>query len=144
MTRLKALGKWSLRLSPMILLVMSTFNFVEPGQAGLARDRLSGDLTVQSAGIHWTSPTTFVTTIETRPQRVCVPSTAHSAPSCRLVQFDISHYREFVAVEGWSYYWLRNRFSFNSGYETYRGFRDVLRGYAFSTEPYPFVKVMTQ
>lgn len=127
-----------------IIAFLSTFNYVEQGNAGLAWNPISGQITLQKAGMHWTAPTTLVTTVETRPQRLCLTSSAQAAPNCRLVQFEERYYKEFVAVEGWRYYWFNNRLSFNFGHpETYRGFRDVLRGYAFSAQRYPFIKTLS-
>lgn len=38
-----------------------------------------------------------------------------------------------------------NRFSFNGSYpEEYRGWRDVMRGYAYSTKRYPFIKILEE
>jgi len=127
-----------------ILALFSSFTYIEQGEAGITWNPLTGETGFQKPGIHWTSPLTLVTKIDLRPQRMCLTSSAHAAPNCRLVQFDERYYREFVAVEGWRYYWFDNRLSFNSGHEeTYRGFRDVLRGYAFSAQRYPFIKVLS-
>jgi hypothetical protein len=80
--------------------------------------------------------------VDTRPVRVCITSTSRSF-DCRLVQFQPSEYREFVATQGFYYYWWSNRISFNAGYdEEYRGMKDVLRGYAYSAKPYSFVKTL--
>lgn len=122
---------------------LTMFNYVEQGEAGLTWNPFTGELGMQQQGMHISSPLMRVAIIETRPQRVCITSTAQAAPNCQLVQFDETLFREFVAVEGWRYYWLSNRISFNSGHtETYRGFHDVLRGYAFSAKPYRFIKRM--
>lgn len=126
------------------LFLLSTVNYVEQGQAGLVWKPIMGEVSLQEKpGFYFTSPFTLVSTIELRPQRVCLTSAAHSAPNCRLIQFDPKQYKEFVKVEGWSYYWFANRISFNLGHpETYRGFRDILRGYAFSAHQYPFIKTL--
>lgn len=136
--------KWiALAILPLAAF-LSTFNYVEQGRAGLGWNPLTGEVFLQKPGMHWTAPTTLVTTIELRPQRLCLTSAAQAAPNCRLVQFNPEYYREFVAVEGWQYYWFANRLSFNIGHqETYRGFRDIMRGYAFSAQQYPFITVLT-
>jgi len=126
-------------LSWMVVL-LPFFNYVESGERGLALNRFTGEVNLQEPGLHWSAPWVWVAVVDARPQRLCVPSTAHAAPTCRLVQFDVGNYHAFIATEGWGYYWFRNRLSFNSGYRTERGFRDVLRGYAFSQSPYPFIK----
>ncbi len=124
----------------------STLNYVGPGHAGLAYNMIDGTVDIQDhAGWQPNSPFTLITNIDTRPQKLCIMSSAHAAVNCKLVQFDTRYYREFVAVEGWHYFWWSNRFSFNSGHqETYRGWRDVLRGYAFSSQQYPFIKVLKE
>lgn len=118
-------------------------NHVDQYQAGLAWNFMSGELWLQEPGYHLTKPWVLVANLDTRPQRVCVTSASHAAFNCKLVQFQSSAWRQFVVVEGWRYYWLANRLSFNWGYrEEYRGFRDVLRGYAFGVERYPFIEVL--
>lgn len=128
----------------LIAAVLSTVTYIEQGELGLTWNSLTGELGTQEVGFHVSSPFTLVSVVETRPQRVCITSSAHAAPNCRLVQFVPERYKEFLAVEGWRYYWFDNLISFNSGHEeTYRGFRDVLRGYAFSAQEYPFVETHT-
>jgi hypothetical protein len=83
--------------------------------------------------------------VSTAPQRLCLTSSAHAAVNCRLVQFVPEHYRQFLAIEGFRWYWWSNRFSFNLGYrEEYRGFKDVLRGYAFSSQQYQFILILRE
>ena len=65
--------------------------------------------------------------------------------SAKLIQFNPEYWREFVDVEGWRYYWLANRFSFNFGYEEeYRGMRDLMRGYAYSAKQYLFLNILKE
>lgn len=120
------------------------FRYVETGNALIQWKPLSGEISLLQPGWNVVGPLTFTTEIDTRPQRLCLGSGSHAAANCRLVQFDTARYQEFVKTEGFRWYWWSNRLSFNSGYETYRGFRDVLRGYAFSANQYPFVKVIEQ
>jgi hypothetical protein len=62
-----------------------------------------------------------------------------------LLSFDKYHWKEFVAAEGWRYWWWANRFSINFGYdEEYRGMRDILRGYAYSPKQYPFLVILEE
>lgn len=120
------------------------FNYLDSYEVGLTWNVVTGETKLQNrAGWHLRKPWVLVSTIDTRPQRVCITSSAHAAVNCRLVQFVPAAYRDFVAVEGFRWYWWSNRISFNTGYkEEYRGFRDVLRGYAFSAEQYPFIRVL--
>lgn len=117
-------------------------NYLESGEAGLTWNPLSGEISAQTTpGWQLSSPLVFVSRVDLRPQRLCMTSAAHAAVNCKLVEFDMEHRKEFIATEGWGWYWWANRVSFNFGHaETYRGFRDILRGYAFSSTPYPFIK----
>ncbi|MHB8831084.1 MAG: hypothetical protein ACYC44_03160 [Patescibacteria group bacterium] len=118
------------------------FNYVEAFRVGIAWNYFNGQLTLQQPGMYITPPWVTVAQVDTRPQRVCITS-AGRGYNCKLVQFEPSAYREFVAVEGHRYYWMANRFSFNCGYdEEYRGMRDILRGHAFGSMQYPFLRVI--
>lgn len=118
-------------------------NHVDQYEAGIAWNFATGDMWQQEAGFHLTMPWVLVTDVDTRPQRVCITSAGHAAFNCKLVQFRPAAWREFIRVEGWRYYWFANRLSLNVGYrEEYRGFRDILRGYAFSAERYQFIDVL--
>ena len=122
---------------------LALFNSVSMHEVGIAFDPITGGTWLQQPGYYVTHPLVSVAVVDVRPHRVCVESaSSRRATNCKLVHFDVRHYRDFVAVEGHRYYWLSNRLSFNSGYDTeYRGFVDVLRGYAYSSESYPFVVV---
>ena len=120
-------------------------NHNEAYEVGIAWNFASGDLWLQEGGYHVTTPWTLVARLDTRPQRVCITSASPVAFNCKLVQFEARQWRSFVQTEGWRYYWLANRFSLNFGYrEEYRGFRDILRGYAFSARRYPFIGVLEE
>lgn len=120
-------------------------NHVDQYEAGIAWNFATGDMWLQGTGFHVTAPWVLVTDVDTRPQRVCITSAGHAAFNCKLVQFQPLAWRDFIRVEGWRYYWFANRLSLNLGYrEEYRGFRDILRGYAFSAQPYPFVVVLEE
>jgi hypothetical protein len=123
------------------------FNHTRPYEAGIVWDFVSGELSIQEpngGAFHLTAPWVRVAVIDTRPSRVCVTS-ATRAFNCKLVQFNWREYKEFVQVQGFHYYWLANRLSFNIGYsEEYRGVRDILRGYAFGSEQYPFITVLRE
>lgn len=117
---------------------------LEPTHVGIRRNLFTGRVTLDTrAGFFLTLPWVAVARIDTRPTRVCITSVARSF-NCKLVQFVPEAYREFVAVQGFRYYWLANRLSFNNGYdEEYRGMRDILRGFAFGNRPPPFLRVIT-
>lgn len=128
----------------VFLLYVSFVNHNEPTEIGIARNLISGEMWMQEGGWYVGPPWAWVSRIDTRPVRLAVTS-AGRGYSAKLVQFQKDHWREFVAVEGWRYWWLANRISFNSGYdEEYRGMRDILRGYAYGAKRYPFIAVLAE
>ncbi len=128
----------------VFLLYLACFNYVEQYEIGIAWNRVTGELWQQHAGYYYTSPWVAVSRIDTRPVRVCI-TTSGRGYNCKLVQFKPEAYREFAAVDGFRYYWLSNRVSFNWGYdEEYRGMKDLLRGYAYSAKQYPFVATLRE
>lgn len=141
--------KWVKRSMIVILFLflfyLGFINWTEPTEIGLTRNMITGKMwTQEKGGFHITPPWVWVTRIDTRPMRVEISSACH-AYSAKLVQFDKDAWEEFVAIEGWRYYWWDNRISFNYGYdEEYRGMRDVIRGYAYSAKSYPFVVVLDE
>lgn len=128
-----------------ILIVYKAFvGHVEPGRVGVARNIVSGEIRLQHPGWHITPPWMFSTRVDTRPIRVSVDSSGRGY-GAKLIQFDLEHWKEFVDTEGWRFYWWSNRFSFNWGYkEEHRGIRDILRGYAYGSKSYPFIKVLEE
>lgn len=127
------------------LLYASFVTHNEPTELGIARNLVSGQMWLQEGGGFFVNPPwVWVARVDTRPVRVAVTS-AGRGYSAKLVQFDKKGWKEFVALEGWRYYWLANRLSFNFGYdEEYRGMRDILRGYAYSPKNYPFLVVLEE
>lgn len=132
-------------LGVMAIFYLACVHYLEPHQGAIVWNWASGELRVDTkAAWHLTWPWVVATRIDLRPQRVCITSTTR-AVNCKLVRFEPSAYREFVVTEGFRYYWLSNRISFNRGYdEEYRGWRDVLRGYAFSTKKYSFLAIVQE
>lgn len=125
------------------LLFMACVNSLEAYEIAITRNLFTGEVKLQDRGRYYlTAPWVQKARIDTRPARVCITS-ATRAVNCKLVQFEPSAYREFVAVQGFQYYWWANRISFNLGYpEEYRGMRDILRGYTYGVKEYPFTKVL--
>lgn len=122
----------------------ATVNYVSQYEIGLARNLLTSTVTKQNAGLHFTHPFIFVVHVDCRPTRVNVHSSSRTACS-KLVQFVPEYWDAFVKTEGWRLYWWSNRISFNGSYpEEYRGWRDVARGYAFSSKRYPFFRVIQE
>ena len=132
-------------LGLVLLFYLTCINFTEPNEIGIARNVITGNTWEQDrGGWHISAPWVFVPVIDTRPIRVSVLSAGHGYSS-KLVQFQKEYWKEFIATEGFRYYWWANRISFNFGYdEEHRGFKDIMRGYAYSVKQYPFVKVLTE
>ncbi len=120
-------------------------NYTEPTEIGIVRNQISGEMwTQEEGGIHVTPPWIWVACVDVRPVRVAVVSSGHGY-TAKLVQFEKKEWKEFVSAEGWRYYWWGNRLSFNFGYqEEYRGVRDIMRGYAYSTKRYSFITVVQE
>ena len=146
MSRLRLALVGGVVLLALMVLKLATVNYLEPTEIGLEWNMVTGQADIQDrAGWHLRAPWVLLSEIDGRPQRVCLTSSAHAAQNCRLVEFVSGEYRAFIATEGFRFYWWSNRFSVNFGYsEEYRGMRDVLRGYAFSAEHYPFVRVLKE
>ncbi len=126
------------------LFYLGCLNFVEPSEIGIARNFVSGDMWIEEGnGWNISAPGVLVSRIDMRPMRVGVPSAGHGF-SAKLVQFDKEHWQEFVTTEGFYYYWWANRISFNWSYESYRGVKDIFRGYAYSVKQYPFLKIVEE
>ncbi len=136
---------WVIVVSLLLIPYLALVNYLDQYEVGIARNVYSGELTLQDRpGFQVTAPWVRVSAIDTRPMRVCITSSTR-AYNCKLVQFVPSEFKTFVITQGFEYYWFVNRFSFNSGYtEEYRGMKDLMRGYAFSAKPYPFVKILEE
>ena len=142
MRRLRPIAGIFLAIVAILGAACSFLHYTTPGEVGIEYNLLTGETTLDHPGWNVTRPWVFVAHADTRPMRVCITS-AGRGYSCRLVEFQKERFREFLAVEGFRYYWFSNRISFNLGYdEEYRGFRDLMRGYAFSAKPYDFLVVL--
>jgi hypothetical protein len=127
-----------------LLLYLFCINWIEPTQIGLAKNIFTKRVWVLNGGIHFGAPWVLVSRIDTRPIRVSVNSAGRGVSS-KLVQFEPKYWQEFINIEGWRYYWWANRLSFNFGYhEEHRGWKDIMRGYAYSVKKYPFITVLEE
>lgn len=125
-----------------VLLISSVENY----ELGYKFNRLNGQITkLERTG--WFVNLPFVVSVKTvdlRPMQVCLNANRRVL-NCKLVQFNASFFEDFLRVEGWWYYWWANRISYNLGHkEEYRGMRDILRGYSFSRQHYPFITVLAE
>ncbi len=122
------------------LIYFSCFHYTNIHEVGVVKNMVSGALSHDESGFHFSAPWVLVAKLDTRPQRVCITSRAR-VMHCRLARVDANNYQALVAREGFRYYWWDNRLSLNLGYdEEYRGIRDLIRGYAFAEEKVEFVK----
>jgi hypothetical protein len=148
---LRTVLRWTKRVAiALVILIVVRVTLVtklEPTEDGIGINWFNGELRLlERNGWHVTPPWVWVTKVPTTPMRVSI-STASRGYSAKLVQFNSEHYKEFIKTEGWYFYWWYNRLSWNIGYdriEEYRGFRDVLRAYAYSAKKYPFVTVLKE
>lgn len=129
----------------LFLFYLFFLNYTEPTHVGIARNHISGQVWIQKGGGWYvTAPWVCVVKIDTRPMRVVLPSSGKGF-SAKLVQFNPKYWKEFIATEGFHYYWWYNRISFNLGYhEESRGFRDIMRGYAYCANKYPFIVILQE
>jgi len=126
-------------LGCLFLFWLMCVHFTPVGTASIQRNHRDGSILLDKPGLHLTPPWIQAAQVELRPMRVCITS-AGKGYNCKLVQFDPDQYEQFVQVEGFRYYWLANRISFNWGHDkTYRGFEDIMRGHAFGAESYDFL-----
>ncbi|MFH1405159.1 MAG: hypothetical protein ABIH21_03630 [Patescibacteria group bacterium] len=127
-------------LACFFLFWMMFCHYTPVGTAHIQFNRTDGSTKLDSPGLHFTPPWVQAAKIELRPMRMCI-TTAGKGYNCKLVQFVPEHFKEFVEVEGFRYYWFVNRISFNWGHdETYRGFEDIIRGHTFGAKKYAFLK----
>ena len=123
---------------------LSFYHYSDSYEFGITFNLFTGECNADKhTGHHLTLPWVLATKIDTRPQRVCITSATRNM-DCRLVQFDTTQWRELIKFEGFRYYWWYNRFSFNSGQETYRGVRNLLLGHAYGESRGSFVKIIQE
>lgn len=119
---------------------LTSFNFLNMSEVSLNYNIIDGTVTCDTVtGIKLSAPWVLVSVIDTRPIKVCVDCSCRNL-TCKLIAFNPNEYKTFLQKEGWSYFWWKNRLSFNSGNkQEYRGFKNVIRGYAFDNVEYNFL-----
>lgn len=128
-------------IATIFLLYLTSFNYIPMNELTLNHNIFSGEVECDTvSGIKLSAPWIQVAVIDRRPIRVCIDCSCRNL-TCKLVEFDPKGYKDFIQKEGWSYYWFRNRLSFNSGNnQEYRGINNIIRGYAFDDKKYTFLK----
>jgi hypothetical protein len=113
------------------------FHYTPQGKATLDRNIFTGEVVLnKKLGINFTWPWIQSTKVDLRPTKYCIDC-ACSNMVCVLVtvNFEQAGLDQFIQQEGWSYYWLRNRISFNLGHKMeWRGWKSVIRGYSFDND----------
>jgi len=121
---------------------LAFYHYTENYEFGITYNLFSGEIKPDGhSGYHLSAPWVLVVKTDTRPQRVSIVSVSRNL-NCRLVQFDTTKWKELIRIEGFHYYWWYNRFSFKSGQETYRGFRNLLLGHSYGSSRGSFVKII--
>lgn len=116
------------------------FSYNGSYRVSIHRNWVSGETSLNTEGASITPPWVQIIRIDTRPVRACIECSCNNV-SCDLVSFNPDGWKEFLEIEGYNYYWSRNRISFNYGHDKeYRGISNILRGYSFSDKNYTFIK----
>jgi hypothetical protein len=118
------------------------FHYIPKGKASLDRNLLTGEVVLnKKIGLNFSYPWIQSAGIDLRPTRYCIDCSCSNL-ICSLVSFDEAGLNYFIKQEGWSYYWLRNRFSFNLGHSNeWRGWYNIMRGYSFDNQKkWEFIK----
>jgi hypothetical protein len=135
-------SKYLLVSSFILVFWVFFFHYTPQGIATLDRNIFTGKVVLnKKLGMNFSMPWIQSTKIDLRPTKYCIECSC-SNMVCVLVSFDEAGLVEFIQNEGWSYYWLRNRLSFNMGYKNeWRGWKSVIRGYSFDNEKdWKFIK----
>lgn len=116
------------------------FNFVTTHEVTLNHNIFDGTVVCDTLpGIKVSAPWVQVSKIDIRPVRVAVDCSCRNI-TYKLVSFNPKGYKDLIDKEGWGYYWLRNRISFNLGHrQESRGFENILRGYAYDDKEHDFI-----
>lgn len=131
-----------LPLITILLFWLGFFNWTGYHQLSIERNIFNGEIHVDTtAGPNLSWPWVQVANIDTRPRKLCVDCNCKTL-NCRLVQIKKNNIIKLVENEGFKYFWLQNRISFNiSAEQEYRGFDYTLRGYAFTEDTPNFIEI---
>lgn len=134
----------TITLALLIFFRVGFMTYCEPTEIGIARNLVSGHTWMVRGGWRFKFPWVFVPHIDTRPMMVSVDSAGHGY-SAKLVEFVPEQWESFVRTEGFYLWWFANRISYNSGYRhEHRGMRDILRGYAYGSKRYLFLRIISE
>src|SRR5258708_4348758 len=127
--------KWLVGLGVVAVLAVAFYclflNHVDINEIGVAYNSIGGKVWVQDRpGWYLTSPFVEVATITTLPLKVTIPSEA-KVINTKIIRFNPVGVDQFIRMQGFSYF-------------TDQGLENILMGYAFSGETYPFLEVMQE
>ena len=126
-------------ISVVILFWLFFFSFNTYHHISIKRNWITGTTELLEPGFTITAPWVQIIRIDIRPVRVCIECSCRNA-QCNLIAFNKEGWQDFLAIEGFRYYWLANRLSFNFGNSNeYRGMSNILRGYGFDDKQYSFI-----
>lgn len=133
-------NKYVIIFSILTFCYLTLYNYTDYSHCSINRNIFTGRIDIDTIpGHNLTFPWVQVVQVDLKPCRIPILSNSRTF-NYKLVRFNPKFYKEFVDTEGYRYYWLSNRISFNFGhdYES-RGFFDVLKGYAYDSKKWDFV-----
>ena len=127
--------KWSMGGGAVLVIAflfyLSFLNHIAINEIGVAYNSIGGKVWVQGRpGWYVTAPTVEVAVIPTVPLRVTIPSEA-KVINTKIVRFNPKGVDEFIRLQGFSYF-------------SNQGIENILMGYAFSGQKYPFLDVLQE
>ena len=128
-------------ISSLLLFYIMCISVTDIHHNSIQRNYLTGDIVLDTVpGVKITYPWVQVIRIDKRPYRICITSSSKNL-NCGLYSINFKYIGDLIEKEGVEYYWWRNRFSFNPGHkDEYRGFIDMLKGYALDdSKKYRFI-----
>jgi hypothetical protein len=131
-------GRWKWWVFPAAILIFGSLlfwivflNHVDINEVGIAYNSIGGKVWVQSKpGWYVTPPTVRVATITTLPLTVTIASEA-KVINTKIVRFNPDGIDEFIRLQGFSYF-------------SNQSIENVLLGYAYSGQKWPFLEVIQE
>lgn len=106
-------------------------NHIAINEIGIGYNSIGGKVWVQNRpGWYLTNFTVQVCVIPTTPLKVAIPSEA-KVINTKIVRFNPAGVDEFIRLQGFSYF-------------SNQSIENILMGYAFSGEKYPFLEVLQE
>lgn len=127
--------KWTIAACVLVVAVLLFYiaflNHVAINEIGVAYNSIGGKVWVQDRpGWYFTAPTVEVAVIPTVPLKITIPSEA-KVINTKIVRFNPRGVDEFIRLQGFSYF-------------SNQGIENILMGYAFSGQKYPFMDILQE